>query len=55
MHAMGRETANIHLGSIDAKKLAADLRKRPKRWLGKAVDRMTGALERDWKEWRKGR
>ncbi len=55
MHAMGRETANVHLGSLPAKRLAADLRKRPKGWLRKAANRMTLEIERDWKEWRKGR
>jgi hypothetical protein len=55
MHAMGKETANVHVGSLAAKKLAADLRKRPKRWLRKAANRMTGEIEKDWKEWRKGR
>ena len=55
MHAMGKETANVHLGSLGARKLAADLRKRPKRWLRKAANRMTLEIERDWKEWKKGR
>jgi uncharacterized protein (DUF2252 family) len=55
MHAMGKETANVHLGSLPAKQLAADLRRRPKDWLRKATNRMTLEIERDWKEWRRRR
>jgi uncharacterized protein (DUF2252 family) len=54
LHAMGFETANIHLGTPAAvKKIAADLRKRPSRWLFNAAQAMEWATINDWKQWRK--
>ena len=54
LHAMGFETANIHLGTPSAvKKIAADLRKRPSRWLFNAAQAMESATINDWKQWRK--
>ncbi len=53
LEAMGRETANIHLGSRAV--LAAvrrDLKKRPKNWLFDASTRMADATMEDWKAWR---
>ena len=51
---MGWETANIHLGSPDAiKAVAKRPEKRPAGWLLSAVEAMTEATERDWKEWKK--
>ncbi len=53
LHAMGLETANIHLGTPGAaKKIVADLRKRPSRWLYNAAQAMERATIRDWKQWR---
>lgn len=52
MHAMGRECANVHVGSLSARALDAALKKLPKHWLRKAAVRMTDAVERDWREWR---
>ena len=53
LHAMGLETANIHLGTPGAtKKIVADLRKRPSRWLYNAAQAMEWATVRDWKQWR---
>lgn len=53
LHAMGWETANIHLGTRGAgKKIQADLRKRPGKWLQKAAGAMVEATLADWKEWR---
>ena len=53
LHAMGLETANIHLGTHGAaKKIAADLRKRPSDWLFKAARAMEDATRTDWKAWR---
>ena len=53
LHAMGAETANIHLGTPGAgKKIAADLRKRPGDWLFQAARAMEQATVRDWKQWR---
>ena len=53
--AMGRETANIHLGNGEAAKKAIgeDLEKRPKKWLLKAAQSMVGSVCADWKQWRK--
>ena len=51
LHAMGWETANVHLGSGRAKDLLADLSKRPANWLHKASTRMVAATKSDWKEW----
>jgi hypothetical protein len=54
LHAMGWETANIHLGSRRAMaSVKADLLQRPKNWLKKAVRRMAEATEKDWAKWRK--
>lgn len=53
LRAMGLETANIHLGTPGAaKKIAADLRKRPSRWLFNAARAMEWATIQDWKQWR---
>jgi hypothetical protein len=53
LHATGFETANIHLGTPGAaKKIAADLRKRPAGWLYKAARAMEQATVGDWKQWR---
>ena len=40
LHAMGFETANVHLGSIGAQALAADLKKRPRGWLYRAAQEL---------------
>jgi hypothetical protein len=49
LHAMGWETANVHLGSIKAVKLAADLKKRPSNWLLKAAQAMEKRVLADFK------
>jgi hypothetical protein len=51
MHAMGWETANLHLGSGRTKNIVADLRKRRGNWLHKAAAKMVIATKNDWKEW----
>jgi hypothetical protein len=51
--AMGKELANVHLGSRRA--LAAvrrDLRRRKPEWLAQAARSMAEATVRDWKEWK---
>ena len=54
LRAMGWETANVHLGSPDAvKRVQSDLKKRRTGWLHEAVETMTEATQRDWKEWKK--
>jgi hypothetical protein len=53
LQAMGRETANIHLGSPKAiKEIYRDLRKRKLGWLHGAAKAMADALREDWKLWR---
>ncbi|HYM13894.1 MAG TPA: DUF2252 family protein [Bryobacterales bacterium] len=53
LHAMGFETANVHLGSGEPRAIRADLKKRGRRWLHRAAQEMAEAVERDWKDWRK--
>jgi hypothetical protein len=53
LHAMGFETANVHLGTPRAMKaILQDLKERPKRWLHEAAAKMVKAVTRDWREWR---
>ena len=53
LRAMGRETANIHLGSPGAAAIIiGDLDSRPKRWLRDAAEAMEKATRADWKAWR---
>ncbi len=52
LEAMGRETANIHLGSKRAAgKIRSDLSKRPDRWLHTAAKAMAQATTEDWQSW----
>jgi len=51
MHAMGWESANVHLGSASAHALLLDLASRPKGWLKGAVDTLQALVEADWKAW----
>lgn len=54
LDAMGRETANIHLGSLDAiKAIRQALKKLPTNWLESAAKTMTAAVAADWKSWKK--
>jgi hypothetical protein len=52
LHAMGWETANIHLGTGKAKALLADLKKRPQGWLAKAARAMEKAVLEDFKDYK---
>jgi uncharacterized protein DUF2252 len=54
LHAMGWETANIHLGSIKARVLQADLKKRARGWLHRAARDMEKAMIAEFEEYRKG-
>jgi hypothetical protein len=50
--AMGRETANVHLGDAEAaQKIHADLANRPAAWLSHAASAMTHAISEDWQSW----
>jgi len=54
--AMGRETANIHLGTEEKHgKILKDFRKRKGNWLLGAAQAMAAATVTDWKAWRERR
>jgi hypothetical protein len=54
LEAMGRETANIHLGGRKlGSRIRKDLDRRPRNWLRKASARMGQATIADWQECRK--
>jgi uncharacterized protein (DUF2252 family) len=57
LRAMGRETANIHLGGGAAARTAIgeDLVKRQRKWLRNAAQAMTASVCDDWRQWRKSR
>jgi hypothetical protein len=52
LHAMGFETANIHLGSKKARAIRADMKKRGEGWLAQAAEEMVKAVTQDWRDWR---
>jgi hypothetical protein len=52
LEAMGRETANLHLGSRQTvARIKQDLSKRPSVWLHDAAKRMVEATIEDWHRW----
>ena len=53
LHAMGWETANVHLGSATAPALLVDLASRPDDWLHRTVEEMLEEVQSDWKDWKK--
>ena len=53
LHAMGFETANIHLGSTKPRVLRDDLKVRPRGWLFEAARRMETAVLHDFREYGK--
>ena len=54
LHAMGSETANVHLGdNRQQKKILRDLHNRKPDWLRNAAKQMAQAAERDWKKYRR--
>ncbi len=53
LHAMGFETANVHLGTPRvAAAILRDLGKRRGHWLHDAAARMVKTTTEDWQEWR---
>ncbi|HXA00248.1 MAG TPA: DUF2252 family protein [Candidatus Dormibacteraeota bacterium] len=55
LYAMGREIANMHLGSTKSiPAIKNDLTKRKGRWLHKASKEMLAATLKDWKDWHRG-
>lgn len=56
LHAMGWETANVHLATRRAiKSVQLDLRRRPGRWLQDAARNMSKAIVKEWKDWKNHR
>jgi len=54
LHAMGWETANIHLGTPGARKsILRHLAKQKAKWLHEAAEAMLQAVREDWEVWRK--
>jgi hypothetical protein len=50
LHAMGKEVANVHLGSARrVKSVLKDLRGREKKWLRRAGKEMAKVMEKEWK------
>jgi hypothetical protein len=55
LHAMGWETANVHLADRAARaKVRAALKRRPANWLYEAGKDMMDVMMEDWGEWRDG-
>jgi hypothetical protein len=53
MHAMGAETANIHLGTRSAvQDVLKDLKERKPDWLRKSAEKMAAVTLEDWERWR---
>ncbi len=53
LHAMGWETANIHLGTKAARKpILRHLQKQKGKWLHQAAEDMLKAVREDWKVWK---
>ncbi|MBV9851010.1 MAG: DUF2252 family protein [Armatimonadetes bacterium] len=53
LHAMGWETANIHLGSRETVgAVRRNLERQPKDWLRKAAEKMAQATQADWEAWK---
>jgi hypothetical protein len=52
LHAMGWETANVHLGSIRASEVLKDLKTRKQGWLNAAAVAMKKSTHEDWEQWR---
>ena len=55
LHAMGFETANIHLGSPGAaRRIGKQLAARKPRWLHDSAKIFSAEVVRDWRAWRSG-
>ncbi|MGA2965834.1 MAG: DUF2252 family protein [Terriglobales bacterium] len=53
LDAMGRETANIHVGTEEKRRaILRDLRAQKGNWLAAAAQAMAAAIEKDWRVWR---
>jgi hypothetical protein len=48
MHAMGWETANVHLGTERPARIRVHLRSLTRSWLRRSVETMAVAVREDW-------
>ncbi len=56
LEAMGKETANIHVGTEEKRRaILKDLRGRKGNWLLAAAQAMAEAMEKDWRVWKERR
>ncbi len=56
LEAMGRETANIHVGTVEKRRaILKDLHSRKASWLVAAAQAMADVMQKDWQEWRERR
>ncbi len=56
LEAMGKETANIHVGTEEKRRaILKDLRGRKGNWLAGAAQAMADGLEKDWRVWKERR
>jgi len=53
LHAMGAETANVHLGTASSSALLSDLQRRNPDWLHQAAHVIVKSTVRDWKAWQR--
>ncbi len=54
VHAMGMETANVHLGTkTQVGNILKDLHRKKPSWLRSAAKVMAKAIEKEWKDYRK--
>ena len=53
LHAMGWETANVHLGSAEPAILLKDLNARAPHWLHSAAETSVQSTLEDWRDWRR--
>jgi hypothetical protein len=51
LHAMGWETANVHLGTAKARVILQDLKKRPRAWLWNEARKMEKSVMADFEEY----
>jgi len=53
LQAMGRETANVHLGSENVREVLRHLNKLPRRWLHAGSKAMVRVMTADWEDWKR--
>ncbi|MGH9496244.1 MAG: hypothetical protein ACRD3B_14690 [Candidatus Sulfotelmatobacter sp.] len=54
LRAMGSETANIHVGTNNARKvILGHMQKLERKWLHYATEAMIQSVREDWETWKK--